>query len=83
MRFPPRDAGLRYAKLGRLRACSWPRGRRRSRSCSSFVTSKVVCRTCTTCATHYQPAQVTRVLARDGTVLASLFVERRTVIPFT
>lgn len=31
---------------------------------------------------HYQPAQVTRVLARDGTVLASLFVERRTVIPF-
>lgn len=33
--------------------------------------------------THYQPAQVTRVLARDGTVLASLFVERRTVIPFT
>jgi penicillin-binding protein 1A len=33
--------------------------------------------------THYQPAQVTRVLARDGTVLASLFVERRTVIPFS
>ena len=33
--------------------------------------------------THYQPAQVTRVLARDGTVLASLLVERRTVIPFT
>ena len=32
---------------------------------------------------HYQPSQVTRVLARDGTVLASLFVERRTVIPFT
>jgi len=32
--------------------------------------------------THYQPAQVTRVLSRDGTVLASLFVERRTVIPF-
>jgi len=31
---------------------------------------------------HYQPPQVTRVLARDGTVLASLFVERRTVIPF-
>jgi penicillin-binding protein 1A len=31
---------------------------------------------------HYQPSQVTRVLARDGTVLASLFVERRTVIPF-
>ncbi len=32
---------------------------------------------------HYQPPQVTRVLARDGTVLASLFVERRTVIPFS
>ena len=31
---------------------------------------------------HYQPSQVTRVLARDGSVLASLFVERRTVIPF-
>jgi penicillin-binding protein 1A len=28
----------------------------------------------------YQPAQVTRVLARDGTVLAELFVERRTVV---
>src|SRR6187402_3681522 len=32
---------------------------------------------------HYQPSQVTRVLARDGSVLASLFVERRTVIPFS
>jgi penicillin-binding protein 1A len=32
---------------------------------------------------HYQPSQVTRVLARDGTVLASIFVERRTVIPFS
>jgi penicillin-binding protein 1A len=28
----------------------------------------------------YQPSQVTRVLARDGTVLAELFVERRTVV---
>ncbi|MSP23667.1 MAG: penicillin-binding protein [Myxococcales bacterium] len=29
---------------------------------------------------NYQPEQVTRVLARDGTVLAELFVERRTVV---
>jgi penicillin-binding protein 1A len=28
----------------------------------------------------YRPPQVTRVLARDGTVLAELFVERRTVV---
>jgi penicillin-binding protein 1A len=30
---------------------------------------------------NYHPPQVTRVLARDGTVLAELFTERRTVIP--
>lgn len=30
----------------------------------------------------YDPPQVTRVLARDGTVLADLFTERRTVVPF-
>jgi penicillin-binding protein 1A len=30
---------------------------------------------------NYHPAQVTRVLARDGTVLAELFTERRTVVP--
>ncbi|MFC1641245.1 penicillin-binding protein 1A [Myxococcota bacterium] len=29
---------------------------------------------------NYHPPQVTRVLARDGTVLANLFTERRTVI---
>ncbi len=29
----------------------------------------------------YHPAQVTRVLARDGTLLAELFTERRTVVP--
>ena len=29
----------------------------------------------------YQAPQVTRVLARDGTVLAELFTERRTVVP--
>jgi penicillin-binding protein 1A len=28
----------------------------------------------------YRPAQVTRILARDGTVLAELFTERRTVV---
>jgi penicillin-binding protein 1A len=29
----------------------------------------------------YRPPQVTRVLARDGTLIANLFTERRTVIP--
>ena len=29
----------------------------------------------------YAPPQVTRVLARDGSLLASLFTERRTVVP--
>ncbi|MGH7294623.1 MAG: transglycosylase domain-containing protein, partial [Polyangiaceae bacterium] len=29
----------------------------------------------------YQAPQVTRVLARDGTVLAELFTQRRTVVP--
>jgi penicillin-binding protein 1A len=29
----------------------------------------------------YHPPQVTRVLARDGTVLAELYTERRTVVP--
>ncbi|HEY6078673.1 MAG TPA: transglycosylase domain-containing protein, partial [Polyangiaceae bacterium] len=31
----------------------------------------------------YEPPQVTRVLSRDGTVLASLFTERRTVVKFS
>lgn len=30
----------------------------------------------------YAPPQVTRVLARDDTLLANVFVERRTVVPF-
>lgn len=30
----------------------------------------------------YAPPQVSRIFARDGTLLASLFTERRTVIPF-
>src|SRR6185436_14595077 len=30
---------------------------------------------------RYKPPMVTRVLARDGTLLAELFVERRTVVP--
>ena len=28
----------------------------------------------------YRPSQVTRVLARDGTLLAELFTERRTIV---
>lgn len=32
--------------------------------------------------TNYRPPQVTRILARDGTVLSELFTERRTVIAF-
>ncbi len=31
----------------------------------------------------YEPPQVTRILARDGTLLASVFTERRTVIPLS
>lgn len=31
----------------------------------------------------YAPPQVTRVLGRDGSVLASVFTERRTVVPLT
>ncbi|HMA91553.1 MAG TPA: biosynthetic peptidoglycan transglycosylase, partial [Polyangiaceae bacterium] len=30
----------------------------------------------------YRPQQVTRVLARDGTILSEIFTERRTVVPF-
>lgn len=30
---------------------------------------------------NYRPPQVTRVLARDGTLLAELFTQRRTVVP--
>ena len=32
---------------------------------------------------RYHPPEMTRVLAKDGTVLASVFTERRTVVPFT
>lgn len=31
---------------------------------------------------NYRPAQVTRVLARDGTLLSQVFTERRTVVSF-
>src|SRR3954464_8516635 len=31
----------------------------------------------------YEPQQVTRILARDGSVLSSVFKERRTVVPFS
>ena len=30
---------------------------------------------------HYDPPQVTRIEARDGSLLAEVFVERRTVVP--
>ena len=30
----------------------------------------------------YSPPQVTRILARDGTLLGEIFTERRTVVPF-
>lgn len=35
-----------------------------------------------TLETGYAPAQVTRILARDGSLLADVFSERRTVVPF-
>lgn len=31
----------------------------------------------------YDPPQLTRILARDGTVLADVFTERRTLVPFS
>ncbi|HEY5957091.1 MAG TPA: transglycosylase domain-containing protein, partial [Polyangiaceae bacterium] len=31
----------------------------------------------------YRPPQVTRILARDGTLLSEIFTERRTVVPFS
>jgi penicillin-binding protein 1A len=31
--------------------------------------------------TNYRPPQVTRILARDGSVLSEIFVERRTIVP--
>jgi penicillin-binding protein 1A len=34
-----------------------------------------------TVRTTYRPPQVTRILARDGSLLAELFTERRTVVP--
>src|SRR3954453_7194854 len=31
----------------------------------------------------YDPPQLTRILAKDGTVLADVFTERRTLVPFS
>ena len=82
MRLPPREAVLRYAKLTAYAVLGL--------ICAAVLTVLLVIRhfegglpDVHDLRTHYQPAQVTRVLSRDGTVLASLFVERRTVIPFT
>ncbi len=81
MHFPPREAVLRYARLAAygifgLAACCTVAVLLVVRHYEGGLPDVHDLRT------HYQPAQVTRVLARDGTVLASLFVERRTVIPF-
>lgn len=82
MRLPPREAVLRYAKLTAYAVLGL--------ACATVLAVLLVIRHFESglpdvhdLRTHYQPAQVTRVLSRDGTVLASLFVERRTVIPFT
>ncbi|MEP7053137.1 MAG: PBP1A family penicillin-binding protein [Pseudomonadota bacterium] len=81
MRLPSRDAVLRYAKLGAYALLG--------SVVAVLLAVLLVIRhfegglpDVHDLRAHYQPSQVTRVLARDGTVLASLFVERRTVIPF-
>ena len=81
MRFPPRDVVLRYARLTAYAGLGL--------ALTSVIAVLLVIRHFESglpdvhdLRAHYQPSQVTRVLARDGTVLASLFVERRTVIPF-
>ena len=82
MRFPPRDVVLRYLKLTAYVVLGLV--------AAGVLAVLLVIRHFESglpdvhdLRAHYQPSQVTRVLARDGTVLASLFVERRTVIPFT
>jgi penicillin-binding protein 1A len=81
MRFPPRATLLRYARLAIYALLGL--------AAAGGLSLLLVIRHFETglpdvhdLRAHYQPPQVTRVLARDGTVLASLFVERRTVIPF-
>jgi penicillin-binding protein 1A len=81
MRLPSRDAVLRYTKLGAYALLGL--------IAAGTLAVLLVIRhfegglpDVHDLRGHYQPSQVTRVLARDGTVLASLFVERRTVIPF-
>ncbi len=81
MRFPPREALFRYARLAAYASGGL--------ALLTVLAVLLVIRhyegglpDVHDLRTHYQPSQVTRVLARDGTVLASLFVERRTVIPF-
>ncbi|HKO46897.1 MAG TPA: transglycosylase domain-containing protein [Polyangiaceae bacterium] len=82
MRLPPREAVLRYAKLTAYAVLGL--------AAAAVLLVLLVIRHFEAglpdvhdLRTHYQPAQVTRVLSRDGSVLASLFVERRTVIAFT
>lgn len=82
MQLPSRDAVLRFLKLSAIAVLGL--------AVASVVAVLLVVRHFESglpdvhdLRAHYQPSQVTRVLARDGTVLASLFVERRTVIPFT
>ncbi|HEX3777494.1 MAG TPA: PBP1A family penicillin-binding protein [Polyangiaceae bacterium] len=81
MRLPPRDTVLRYLRLAAYLLLGF--------GAAGALAILLLIRHFETglpdvhdLRTHYQPPQVTRVLARDGTVLASLFVERRTVIPF-
>jgi penicillin-binding protein 1A len=82
MRLPPRETVLRYARLTAYVLVGL--------AAAGALAVLLVIRHFETglpdvhdLRAHYQPPQVTRVLARDGTVLASLFVERRTVVPFT
>ena len=76
----PADAAPRLAQAARagvLRVAG-RRGGSRSR-CSSGTTRTGLPSIAE--LKRYHPPQVTRVLARDGTVLGEIFVERRTVVP--
>jgi penicillin-binding protein 1A len=71
---PPRWAKLLAAAVGAIAALStitlWALVRHYEKGLPAVAELKT-----------YQPPQVTRVLARDGTLLAELFTQRRTVVP--
>jgi penicillin-binding protein 1A len=92
-RDPDRDRGRhRRARWARARAAAWRWTKRVALvaavlALAAAVAACVVVRrieadlpNVSELKSHYAPSQVTRVLARDGTLLAELFTERRTVV---